>query len=58
MMVPIDAAARDFVVERFLQDLAAGRADRIEGESLRSELRMIGDVARLERVSREIARRA
>jgi hypothetical protein len=55
MMVPIEPAARDFAIECFLEDWDQGRATAIDGESIRAQLRHLGDVARLEAVARRIA---
>lgn len=54
MMVPSDPASRDFVIECFLEDWQLGRATIRDGYTLRSELRQIGDVARLERLARAL----
>jgi hypothetical protein len=56
MMVPIDPASRDFVIECFLEDWLVGRASDHDGDRLRAQLREIGDVARLERVARALDR--
>lgn len=54
MMVPIDPNARDFAIDCFLEDWRCGRIARPDADSFRSQLRTIGDVARLEQVAREI----
>jgi hypothetical protein len=54
MMVPNDPAGRDFVIECFLEDWQLGRASDHDGQRLRSRLRDMGDVARLERVARAL----
>jgi hypothetical protein len=58
MMVPNDPAGRDFVIDCFLEDLQLGRVGDHDGYRLRSQLRDIGDVARLERVARALDRRS
>jgi hypothetical protein len=57
-MVPTDPAARDFAIDCFMEDWASGRAEPQDGDRLKSQLRAIGDVARLERVARYIGARA
>ena len=57
VLMPIDPASRDFAVECFLEDWAAGRASRREAEALRAQLRDMGDVHRLEYVSRSLSER-
>jgi hypothetical protein len=57
-MVPTDPAARDFAIDCFMEDWAAGRAAPQDGDRLKSQLRAVGDVARLERVARHIENRA
>ena len=54
-MLPAEPAARDFVIECFLEDWAAGRVARQDGDRLKAQLRDIGDVVRLERVALRLA---
>jgi hypothetical protein len=54
MMVPIDPSGRDFVIECFLEDFQLGRASNRDGDTLRDQLRQLGDVSRLERVARAL----
>lgn len=56
-MVPSDPAGRDFAIDCFMEDWAAGRAGAQDGDRLKSQLRAVGDVARLERFARQLASR-
>jgi len=55
MFLPLEPAARDFVIECFLEDWSAGRAARQDAERLKAELRARGDVVRLEQLARRLA---
>jgi hypothetical protein len=55
LLLPAEPAARDFVIECFLEDWSAGRAARQDGERLKAQLRAMGDVARLETVARRLS---
>lgn len=57
MMVLADPGARDFMIDVFLEDWERGRSTVFEGRQLLAELRLLGDVARLERLSRQLHRR-
>ena len=55
MVLPAEPAARDFVIECFLEDWSAGRAAPQDGDRLKAQRRAMGDVARLEKVARRLA---
>lgn len=55
IMMPPVASTRAFAIRRFLEDRARGRATPGDARDMLAELRMIGDVANLERLSRALA---
>ena len=54
-MVLADPGARDFVIDMFLEDWERGRSTVLDGRQILAELRLLGDVARLERLSRRLS---
>ncbi len=54
-MVLADPGARDFVIDVFLEDWERGRSTALDGRQILAELRLLGDVARLERLSRRLS---
>ena len=56
MMVLADPGTRDFMIDVFLEDWERGRSTVFEGRQILAQLRLLGDVARLERLSRKLSR--
>ncbi len=57
IMIPADSIDRAFAIDWLLEDMAHGRLGTDDGIEMLAQLRAVGDVASLERLSRALARR-
>ena len=57
IMIPADAIDRAFAIAWLLEDMAHGRLGADDGVEMLAQLRAVGDVASLERLSRVLAGR-
>ena len=53
-MVLADPGSRDFMIDIFLEDWERGRSTIFDGKQILAALRLLGDVARLERLARTL----
>ncbi len=51
-IMPISPLDRDFMIESFVEERTAGRATAYDGDEMLAQLRLAGDLARLERLAR------
>ena len=55
IMIPIVKDERDFAIDWFLEDVARGRMSPADTRDMLAQLRLAGDLAALERLSRAVA---
>ena len=51
-IMPMDPVDRDFMIESFVEEHDAGRTTVFDGDDILAQLRLAGDLARLERLAR------
>lgn len=51
-IMPMNPVDRDFMIESFVEEHSAGRTTVSDGDDILAQLRLVGDLGRLERLAR------